>query len=426
MATLTLFSWAVVLLALGAPIAFVLGVPSIPFLLFKGHRLSIIPNQMFEGIESFVLVAIPLFFLVGDTMNRAGISERLIKFVNMFVGGFKGGLAHANTVTSVLFAGMTGTGTGDVAAVGSVFIPAMKKEGYDVQFSAAVTAASAVVGPIIPPSVIMVIYGSIIGVSIGGLFAAGFVPGVLIGLACMAINYIQAVRRHYPHKKVKYSLKEYFLNTLNAIPPLLTPIIILGGMLSGQYTPTEAAAVAVAYAFFLGFCYRKLNLKTVYAIFVESAIKSSVILLIIATSTILSRIFAVIGLTSSLIDLMKSLTTDPNLSLLMILFFILIMGCFLDLSVIVILFGPILAPLAVSMGFQPLHFGITMIVAVNIGMITPPMGTCLFASCAISGISLEEISREIWPYVIVETAVLFLIAYWEWLALWVPRLLGFS
>lgn len=415
----------VFLLAIGTPIAFMLGIPAAAYITLAGHNITTVPSRMYEGVDNFVLIAIPLFFLLGETMNLAGISDKIMKFVNIWVGGLRAGLAHANVISSILFAGMTGTGVGDVAAIGNVFIPAMKKEGYPLNFSAAVTAAAAVIGPTIPPSVVMVIYGYVIGVSIGGLFIAGVIPGLMIGGACMIINYIYARKYNYPKREQKASLAEYSMVTLKAIPALLTPLIILGGMLSGYFTPTEAAAIAAAWAFFLGLCYRTLSLEGFYRVIVDSASKSSMIMLIIMLSTIMAWIFAVMGLTPKVIDFIHFISTDKNIVLFMMLVFVLIMGCFLDIAVIIILFGPILAPVAHGMGIHPLHFGITMVVAVNIGMITPPMGTCLFASCAVAKIRLEELVSAIWPYILVEFGVLFIIAYSERLALFLPRLFGF-
>jgi tripartite ATP-independent transporter DctM subunit len=413
------------LLVIGTPIAFVLGIPSTAFIVLSGHNLTILASRMYEGVDKFVLIAIPLFFLLGETMNLTGLSDKIMRFVNLYVGGFRGGLAHANVVSSILFSGMTGTGVGDVAAIGSVFIPAMKKQGYPLNFSAAVTAASAVIGPTIPPSVVMIIYGYMIGVSIGGLFLAGVLPGILIGFGCMIVNWVFAKKYNYPKVEQKSRLKEYTVVSIQAVPSLLTPLIILGGMLSGYFTPTEAAAIAVAWAFLLGICYRTLKFDTFYKVIVDSAEKSSVIMLIISLSTIMSWIFAIMGITPKIIDLIESISTNYYPVLFMILLFVMIMGMFLDIAVIIILFGPILAPVMHDMGMNPLHFGITMIVAVNIGMITPPMGSCLFASCSVAKIRFEELVRLIWPYVLIEIGVLFVIASFEGLALFFPRLFGF-
>jgi tripartite ATP-independent transporter DctM subunit len=413
------------LLAIGAPIAFVLGIPSTAYILLSDYNLTILASRMYEGVDKFVLIAIPLFFLLGETMNLTGLSDKIMRFVNLYVGGFRGGLAHANVVSSILFSGMTGTGVGDVAAIGSVFIPAMKKQGYPLNFSAAVTAASAVIGPTIPPSVVMIIYGYMIGVSIGGLFLAGVLPGISIGLGCMIVNWVFAKKYNYPKVEQRRRLKEYAVVSIQAVPSLLTPLIILGGMLAGYFTPTEAAAIAAAWAFFLGICYRTLKLDNFYKVIVDSAEKSSVIMLIISLSTIMSWVFAIMGITPKIIDLIQSISTNYYLVLFMILFFVMIMGMFLDIAVIIILFGPILAPVVHEMGMNPLHFGITMIVAVNIGMITPPMGSCLFASCAVAKIRFEELVSVIWPYIIVELGVLFVIASFEDLALFLPRLFGF-
>ena len=425
MPELILIILVVSLLCLGTPIAFVLGIPAAAYIWLSGHNITTVPSRIYEGVDNFVLIAIPLFFLLGETMNRVGLSDKLMRFVNLFVGRLRGGLAQANVVSSIIFSGMTGTGVGDVAAIGSVFIPAMKKAGYPLNFSAAVTAAAAVIGPTIPPSVVMVIYGYVVGVSIGGLFIAGVIPGLLIGLGCMVINYIYARRNNFPKSAERATIKEYSRVTLQAFPSLLTPLIIIGGMVTGFFTPTEAAAIAAAWAFLLGILYRTLHLDNFYSSIVESAIKSSMVMLIIALSSVMAWIFAVMGLTPRIIDLIHSISMNKEVVLFMMLVFVLIMGCFLDIAVIIILFGPILAPVAHGMGINPLHFGITMVVGVNIGMITPPMGTCLFASCAVAKITLEDLVRAIWPYIIVEIGVLLLVAYSETLALFLPRMFGF-
>jgi len=425
MPELILIILVVSLLCLGTPIAFVLGIPAAAYIWLSGHNITTVPSRFYEGVDNFVLIAIPLFFLLGETMNRVGLSDKLMRFVNLFVGRLRGGLAQANVVSSIIFSGMTGTGVGDVAAIGSVFIPAMKKAGYPLNFSAAVTAAAAVIGPTIPPSVVMVIYGYVVGVSIGGLFIAGVIPGLLIGLGCMVINYIYAKRNNFPKSAERATIKEYSRATLQAFPSLLTPLIIIGGMVTGFFTPTEAAAIAVAWAFLLGILYRTLHLDNFYSSIVESAIKSSMVMLIIALSSVMAWIFAVMGLTPMIIDLIHSISMNKDAVLFMMLVFVLIMGCFLDIAVIIILFGPILAPVAHGMGINPLHFGIALVVGVNIGMITPPMGTCLFASCAVAKITLEDLVRAIWPYIIVEIGVLLLVAYSETLALFLPRMFGF-
>jgi TRAP-type transport system large permease protein len=413
------------LLLMGAPIAFVLGIPPVSYLLLEGYPLTTVPARIFGGIDNFVLIAIPLFFLVGEFMNETGASKKLTEFVNLFVARFRGGLGHANVVCSTLFAGITGTGVGDVAAIGSVFIPVMEREGYKTSYAAALTASAAVIGPTIPPSVIMVIYGAVMGVSIGALFASGFLPGFAIAAGLMLINYIYALLTHQKPKKVKFGFINSIITTFKAIPTLVTPVIILGGMLIGFFTPTEAAAVATLYAFILGLCYRTLTFKKIYKIIVISAVRSSVIMLIVGCSAILGWIFAVMGITPKLIDFIQAITSNKYFIILLMLTLIFILGMFLDVSVIVILFGPILGPVAYSVGIEPLHWGITMIIGVNIGMITPPMGTCLFASCALAKITLEEITRYIWPFVLVEVVLWLIFAYSPWVAMLIPRFLGF-
>ncbi|WP_319415064.1 TRAP transporter large permease [Marispirochaeta aestuarii] len=416
------------LLVLGVPIGFTIGLAGLAGLYFINMDLaffSMAPLQYFSGLDMFTLLAMPFFILAGEIMNRTGITERLVQFANILVGHLRGGLAHANILASVFFAGMTGAAVSDTAAIGTMLIPAMEKDGYDRDFAAAVTASSSIIGPTIPPSNMMVIYGSLMNVSIAGLFAAGFLPGILLAGLLMIIAAIFSVKRGYPKSK-RSSLKEMLIGFRNALIPLFMPVIILGGILSGIFTPTEAAAVAVAYAAVIGFLVLKsLSLKDIPAMLIKTSRITGVVFLIIGTASILSWVLSFSQVPQKIAALMLSVTDNPKLILLMILGLMVAVGLFMDIAAALIILGPILHPIAVSMGIEPIHFGIIMVLSLNIALMTPPVGACLFVACSIADLKLSQLSRAILPFIIVEIIALFIVAYVPWFSLFLPRLLGF-
>jgi tripartite ATP-independent transporter DctM subunit len=418
-----------ILIFVGMPIGFVLGVTGLLGML-KMHSaavLQLVPQRYFAGVDMFTLMAMPFFILAGEIMNKTGITHRLVKFSNVLVGHLQGGLAHANIVASIFFAGITGAAVSDTAAIGSMLIPAMVEEGYDKDFSAAITAASSIIGPTIPPSNIMVIYGAFMQVSIAGLFMTGLVPGLVLGLALMVMTARIAKKRGYPVGEERASLKEMLIGFKDAIVALLMPVIILGGILSGIFTPTEAAAVAVAYAMFLGFfVYRNLKLADLVPIFLKMARTTGVVFLVISAASILGWVLAIEQIPEKVATLMLSISSNKYIIMLLILGLMLIVGMFMDIAAALIILGPILHPLAVSLGYHPLHFGIIMVLALNIALMTPPVGACLFVACGISKLTLEQISREIWPFIVVEIGVLFLITFVPDIAMFLPRLLGLA
>jgi tripartite ATP-independent transporter DctM subunit len=426
------FSVAVVFLALlvlGVPIGFTIGFAGLTglFLMGSGASLfSMAPLQYFSGLDMFTLMAMPFFIFAGEIMNKAGITQRLVRFANILVGNVRGGLAHANILASVFFAGMTGAAVSDTAAIGTMLIPAMKDDGYDVDFAAAVTAASSIIGPTIPPSNMMVIYGSLMNVSIAGLFAAGFMPGIVLAILLMILSGFISWKRGYP-KGVKTTFKEKILGFRDAIIPLLMPIIILGGILSGVFTPTEAAAVAVLYAVVIGFFVLKsLKLSDLLPMLTKTARITGVVFLIIGTASILSWVLAINQVPQAIAAFLLETTGNPKLILLMILILMLIVGMFMDIAAALIILGPILHPIAVSMGMEPIHFGIVMVLSLNIALMTPPVGACLFVACSISKLSLAQLSKAIWPFIIMEVIALFLVAYIPEISLFLPRLLGLA
>jgi len=416
-------------LVLGVPIGFTIGITGLLGLYLMGHDVAMFtmaPLQFFSGLDMFTLMAMPFFILAGEIMNKTGITTRLVKFSNILVGHWRGGLAHANIMASIFFAGMTGAAVSDTAAIGTMLIPAMEEDGYDLDFSASVTAASSIIGPTIPPSNMMVIYGSLMNVSIAGLFAAGFLPGLLLGGLLMVLSAIISIKRGYP-KSAKTTFREKLIGLKEAIIPLLMPVIILGGILSGVFTPTEAAAVAVAYALVIGFFVLKsLNIADLPPMFINTAKITGIVFLIIGTASIVSWVLAINQVPQAIADFLLSTTGNPKVVLLLIIILMLIVGMFMDIAAALIILGPILHPIAVSMGMSPIHFGIIMVLSLNIALMTPPVGACLFVVCSITKLKLGEISRAIVPFIIVEVITLFIIAYVPIISTFIPSLLGFS
>lgn len=416
------------LLLTGAPIAFALVLAAFSFLSAWGTiSFDVIAQKMFGGIDSFPLMAIPFFILAGELMNATGITVRLVRFAGLIVGRVPGGLAQANVVASILFAGLTGAGVADTSAIGSILIPAMIEEGYTPEYSAAVTASSSVIGPIIPPSIVMVIYGSTVGLSIGALFAAGFIPGLLVGLGLMVVCHYYAIKLDHPRRVEPVTVKEFLIGFKDAFIALLMPLIIIGGILSGIFTPTEAAAVAVGYALLAGvFVFNSLTLESVMQCLAKTARTSSIILFIIGCAAVFGWAMTVERVPQQIAALFLSITDSPTVMLMLINIFLLIMGMFMETGANVIILAPILAPIAIKFGIHPLHFALVMIVNLNIGLATPPLGVCLFVACPIAGVTLEELTKAILPFILVEIAVLLLITYVPWLVLIVPRMLGFA
>ncbi len=387
---------------------------------------NMVPQRFFAGLDMFTLMAMPFFILAGQIMNKSGITHRLVNFANVLVGHLRGGLAHANIIASIFFAGMTGAAVSDTAAIGTMLIPAMVEDGYDKDFSAAVTASSSIIGPTIPPSNMMVIYGSLMGVSIAGLFAAGFVPGILLGLMLMLLSGYISKKRGYPKNEKRSSFKEMIFAFWDAILALLMPVIILGGILSGVFTPTEAAAIAVAYAFFVGkFVFKSLKMKDIPELLEQTARTTGVVFLIIASASILGWIFASERVPEQIAAMFLQISNNKYIILLLINILMLIVGMFMDIAAALVILGPILHPLAVNMGVPPIQFGIIMVLSLNVALMTPPVGACLFVVSGITNLSLEQISKAIWPFIVVEVIALFAITFIEPISMFFPRLLGF-
>lgn len=426
MAVAVMFVVLIALLLLGLPIAMVLGIISSTGIIAAGRSIQMIASRIYGSMDSFVLMAVPFFLFAGEIMNYSGITERLVHFVNILVGRVRGGLAQANIYASVIFAGITGAAVTDVSALGSIFIPAMEEQGYTRAFSAAITAASSIVGPIIPPSIIMVIYASITGVSVGAMFTAAFIPGVLLALAMSLMVAITGKRRSFPKIEDKYTLKEIFSAFKGTILALIMPIIILGGILGGILTPTEAAAVAGFYALVISiFVFKSIEVTDIIRALRNTARSSAMLLFLIGVGGCLGWIIARINLPVILTDLFLSITDNPNSVCILSLLLLLFCGTWLESTACCIILAPILAPMMEMLGYHPIHFGIVMIVTINIGLLTPPLGVCLFVASGVGKCSIEAIVKEIWPYIILDIVVVLLLVYFPQLTLFLPRLFGF-
>ncbi|SDB17453.1 TRAP transporter, DctM subunit [Desulfonatronum thiosulfatophilum] len=414
------------LLLLGLPIGFTLGIAGTVGLLQIGGEqfLTMAPKRFFEGLDLFTFMAMPFFILAGEIMNRSGITERLAHFADALVGYLRGGLAHSNMVASVLFAGMTGAAVSDTAAFGNTLVPAMVKKGYTRPFACAVTAAGSIIGPTIPPSNLMVIYGSLMGVSIAGLFAAGILPGLLICLLCMALIAAMGKRWNLPKGEGGPSLWKILKAFKDSILALLMPAIILGGILGGIVTPTEAAAIAVFYALFIAIViYRSLSLQDILEMLIRTARITGVVFLIIASASILSWWMTFMQIPQSIAAFFLTISQEPHVIIAMILGLLLIIGMFMDINAALIILAPVLVPLTQAIGMHPVHAGIMIVLALNISLMTPPVGACLFVLSSVTGERIERIAVALWPFLLLQVGILFCVAYFEKLTMFIPRLL---
>lgn len=420
--TAVLFIVFLILLVLGFPIAFSLGISAFIYILFSDLPLMVIPQKMYAGIDVFVLLSIPGFILAGNLMNASGITDRIIKFCNALLGHIRGGLGLANVGASLLFGGISGTAIADTASIGSVMIPAMKKEGYDTAFSCAVTASSSTIGPIIPPSLPMIIAATLTGLSVGKLFIAGIVPGILLCIGFMLVTYLIAVKRKYP-KSERASFVQMGKSFFQAFWAIMMTLLILFGIIGGVFTPTEASIVAVVYAMGIGlWVYKELSLKAIPAIILNSAKTTASLMVLVGFANLFAWIMTVEELPQLIADSLLSLTENKILILLMINFLLLFVGAFMETIAALLILFPVLLGVAVHVGVDPVQFAIIMVFNLVIGLTTPPVGVCLFVASSIGNISLEKIARAGLPFLLVSLFVLILVTYVPGISLWLPGL----
>jgi len=420
----TLFGLFGTLVVLRVPIAFALGLAALPvFLLDERLRPILMLGEMTKAYNSFILLAVPFFVLAANLMNTAGITERLVDLTRCLVGPFRGGLAYVNVVVSMIFAGISGSSTADAAGEGSLIIPAMRRQGYDPSFTVAITACSSVIGVIIPPSILMVVWGGVMNVSIGALFLAGVVPGILVGLSQMAAVFVYARVRRYP-VYARASLGEFGRALWRALAAILTPVIVIGGVVGGFVTPTEASVLAVLYSLAIGlFVYRSLGWRDLGSVLYQTARLSSISLFCIGTASAFGWLLAYYQIPKAIVRFLAQYGAGvTSVGLIEAAAFLLI-GCFIDAIPSIIIVGPLLAPLAQSVGMHPVHFAIIGVVALAFGLVTPPYGLCLLIDCHIAGIRVSEAIRDVAIILLPMLLVLLLVILFPDLILAIPRLL---
>ena len=422
-AALILFGVFFALMALRVPIAFALGLACLPIFIIEDRLTPMnLIGETFNAYNSFILLAVPFFLLTANLMNVGGITDRLVRFSRALVGHFPGGLAQVNVVLSIFFAGISGSSTADAASQSKLFIEAQRKEGYDDSFSVAITAVSAVLAVIVPPSILMIVWGGVLTVSIGALFLAGIIPGLLIGLVQMATVHVYAKRRGYPTYP-RSTLKEVFASAAVSIPALMTPVIIIGGKIFGWFTATESACIAVLYAAVLSiFVYREMNLAGLKHAFADTGKLASVALFCVGTASAFGWLLAYYQIPKALLAGVSAWGMGPTATGFFIAFVFLVVGCFLDAIPAIIIVGTILEPLARAAGMDPVHFAMVGIVSLAFGLVTPPYGLCLMICCSIAGMRMLDVLKDVMIMLLPMLAVLALVIMWPDVVLFLPKL----
>ncbi|MDY0095233.1 MAG: TRAP transporter large permease [Candidatus Vecturithrix sp.] len=425
MLTFIIFAILFALMFFGVPVAVCMGLTAVFLLVAKGQGfvLPMVAQRMYASTTGFTLLAIPFFILAGNLMNTGGITRRLFRLASVIVGPVRGGLGHANIIASMIFSGMSGAAVADAAGLGQIEISAMDDAGYDRKFSAAITAASSTIGPIIPPSIPFVIYGSLTGLSVGKLFLAGFTPGIAMGIGMMIAVYFVARHRNYPKEQAP-TFQEVLISVKEAILPMMTPVIIIGGILSGFFTPTEASVVATLYALVLGlFVYREYALKDLPNILWEALEHTIRIMFIISASGFFGWFMIHQRVPEQVIRGLSALASSDWSLLLIIIVILTILGCFLEGITIFLITVPVFMPLIQQYGIDPLHFGVIITLCTMVALLTPPVGMSLYAVVSISGVPMGSLSKEIWPYLAAVFAVILLVTFFPGFCLWLPNLL---
>jgi C4-dicarboxylate transporter, DctM subunit len=420
-----IFAALVALIMVGLPVAVAMGITTIGAIVLLGEPqlLLVIPQRIYAATTSFPLLAIPFFIFAGNLMNTGGMTERIFRMARAMVGHIKGGLGHVNVLASMIFSGMTGAALADAMGVGVVTIQAMEKAGYDRRFAAAISAASATIGPVIPPSIPFVIFGSITGVSVGRLFLGGVVPGLLMGLVLMVTVYIIAVRRNYPREK-RVGFGDLVVYILGALPAMGMPAIVIGGILAGIFTPTEASVAASVYALVLGcLVYREIDRARLMKIIWETIDQTVRVMFIIATAAMFGWLLVFLGAPDAIIRGLLSVSSEIWAVLLIINVVLLILGCFMEGTAIMLMTIPIFMPVVAKLGIDPVHFGVMMTLNIMIGMLTPPVGMVLYAISAVGHIPVWSLARELTPYLLALLVALLLVTFIPGIVTWLPNLL---
>jgi len=405
---------------LGAPVAFALGMAALATFLYGGLPFPIIVQRMYMAMDQFPLLAVPMFILAGELMARTGLVKGLLKFCDSIVGGITGGLGHVTVLADMFFGGMTGAAVAETSALGPLEIGMMDEAGYDHDYAVALVAAASTMGPIIPPSIPMVIYGIVCSVSIGALFLGGIIPGMLIAAGLMAHVYITSIIRKYPRRTVRLSFREFASGLRAGLLAMGIPVIVVGGILGGFVTPTEASAIAVAYALAVGIAQRTLSSRDFYDAILETGSTTAVVFMVLAGAGAVSYLITTQQVAAKLGIYLTSHAMSQGIYLLLVNLILLVVGCFLDTGAAIIIFAPILTPVAMAMGIHPVHFGLVVVLNLVIGLLTPPVGAVLYVACGVGKISLERLVRALWPLILIEIGVLFLITYVPFLVTAIP------
>lgn len=419
-----LFAALFLLIGLGFSIWSAMGISGAFYIILRGDvSLRVMVSQMVGGIDSTTLVAIPFFIFVGNLMNRSGITKKLADFADFFVGRFRGGLAYVSIIVSVIMAGVSGSAVADASSVSAVLHPIMRKRGYDDTFSASINASSAVIGPIFPPSIPMIFIGVISGISIGRLFLGGMVPGLMMAIFLWVVAAIESGRKKYRRSQERISLARFFTVFKDTFLAVLAPVFVIAGVVFGFVTLVEIAALAIVYILFLSIVvYRSITWRDLLAAFVETAVFSSSIMIIFAVVGLYQYIVASEQLGDQLLRVVESLNMGKNVFLMFTTIFFLLMGCVLDAVPVMLIFFPVLLPLATRLGIDPTHYGVIVVLNLMIGLLTPPIGALLFIQTKIADLPFNTLIKAIWPYTLALIAVLMLITYIPWLVLWIPNL----
>lgn len=424
MEALLLVGSFIFLLFFRVPVGFSLGIIALISLSLLRFSPNVLVHRMVGSMDSFPLAAIPLFILTALLMSKAKITDDIFDFAKSLVGHIRGSLGHVNVVASMIFAGISGSAIADSAGLGRIEIEAMRQSGYDIDFSAAVTVASSTIGPIIPPSIFMVLYGALTDTSVGKLFMGGIIPGIIMGLMMMVLIYVIAILRKFERSRDKFDLNMIFRSLKKSFLPLLTPIILVGGIISGIFTPTEAAAVASAYAFILGaLIYRRLRIRDLPGILLEVGISTGIILFIYANATAYAWVMAIEKLPQLMLAFITGVSSNPNVVMALLLAVLLIVGCFLDPAPALLILMPVMLPIIVTFNIDPIHFGVVMAIALMIGLITPPVGMCLFVVCDITKLDMWRLTKAVMPFYLPLVFSNCLVAFWGRLVMFLPNLM---